>query len=180
MTLKRWIKKHLKNLLQIRETPEAIAIGVSAGMFFGFTPLFGLKTLLAIGTTWLLRGSKMAAAIAVTLHDVLLPILPVLLRVEYDLGYWLLSHPHQLPPHLHLHKHEAGDFMHWSTFLTTGRPVLIGSVLLGAPIAVMTYFSVLWYLRRRERLSHPHAQSHPHSHTHPHSNVHPHKHKHKA
>jgi len=147
--LTNWIKKHVNNLLLIRKTPEAIAIGVATGVFFGFTPLFGLKTLLAIMVTWLLRGSKMAAAIAVTLHDVFLPILPILLRLEYDVGYWLLSNPHELPPHLHMHHFSAGNWMHWSTFLDAGRPVLVGSIVVGAPIAVLTYFIVRLILVKR-------------------------------
>ena len=140
-----------QRLLQIRGSPKAIAIGVASGVLFGFTPLFGLKTLLAIGFTWVLRGNKLAAAIAVTLHDLLLPILPMLLRIEYDMGYWILSSPHELPPHLHMHHLNAGAWLHWSTFLTAGRPILMGSLILGAPIALVAYFFVLGILMRRFR-----------------------------
>jgi uncharacterized protein len=34
------------------------------------------------------------AAIGVTLDDIILPVVPLLLGWEYDVGYWLLSHPH--------------------------------------------------------------------------------------
>jgi uncharacterized protein (DUF2062 family) len=40
----------------------------------------GLKTLLAIGVAWLLHGNRLAAAVAVTLHDIVLP----LTRLSYD------------------------------------------------------------------------------------------------
>ena len=82
-----------------------LAIGVAAVVFWGFVPLVGLKTLLALGCARLLRGSMVAAVITVTLHDVLLPVAPLLLRWEYDLGYWLLSHPHAFPPSLQLNRH---------------------------------------------------------------------------
>ena len=48
MNPKRWLHEHSLKLLAIRDTPEAIAGGVAIGIFFGFTPLFGLKTALTI------------------------------------------------------------------------------------------------------------------------------------
>src|ERR1044071_4671354 len=95
--LRRWLKDHSLKLLAIRDTPNAIAGGVAIGIFFGFTPLLGLKTLLSIFFAWLTRSNIIAAVIAVTLHDVALPFMPVLFRWEYDIGYWILSDPHQWP-----------------------------------------------------------------------------------
>ena len=97
-----WIRTNVARLTSLKDPPHTIALGVAIGMFFGLIPLWGLKTLLAIGVTRLLRGSIVAAAIAVTLHDIALPLVPLLLRWEYDVGYWLLSHPHALPPKLHM------------------------------------------------------------------------------
>ena len=53
------------------DTPHSIALGSAIGIFFGFTPLWSLKTLLSIGVAWVFRCNKLAAAIAVTLHDIL-------------------------------------------------------------------------------------------------------------
>src|ERR1041385_2007508 len=100
MNLKRWFKEHSLKLLAIRDTPEAIAGGVAIGIFFGFTPLFGLKTLSAIFFAWLTRSNILAAVIAGTLHDLVLPFMPVIYRFEYQVGFWLLSQPHQWPPAL--------------------------------------------------------------------------------
>ena len=101
--------------------------------------------------TWALRGNKIAAAIAVTSHDLLLPIIPVILRIEYDIGYWILSDPHVLPPHLHVHHSVAfGTWLHWSTFLTTGRPVLLGSLVFATPFTIVAYIVVKKILHRRK------------------------------
>ena len=62
MNPRRWFRKHSLKLLAIRDTPQAIAGGVAIGMFFGFTPLFGLKTILAIFCAWL-TGSNILAAV---------------------------------------------------------------------------------------------------------------------
>ena len=126
-------------------------MGVAVGMFFGFVPLVGLKTLLALGVARLFRGNLLAAAITVTLHDVLLPIAPILLRWEYDLGFWLLSHPHDLPPHLQLHGERVAAWLHWSTFLTIGRPLLVGSLIFALPAAFLAYYLMLRWAERREK-----------------------------
>jgi hypothetical protein len=148
-----------RKLMGIKDSPHAVALGVAVGIFFGFTPLLGLKTLLALGVTWLLRGNLLATVIAATSHDVLLPIVPFLMRWEYDLGYWLLSHPHVLPPHLDLHQLAPSTWLHWSTFLTAGRPLLIGSLVFAAPASGVAYaLTLLWRNR-----AHRHAASPPKS-----------------
>ena len=70
-------------LMTIADTPHSIALGSAIGIFFGFTPLYPLKTLLSIGTAWVCRCNKIAAAIAVTLHDVLIWGMPAIYLAEY-------------------------------------------------------------------------------------------------
>ncbi len=146
-----WLRTKSGQLIRLKDTPSSLAKGVAVGMFFGFVPLVGLKTLLALGLTRLCRGNMLAAAITVTLHDILLPIAPVLLRWEYDLGYWLLSHPHDLPPHLQLEHERLAAWLHWSTFLTIGRPLLVGSLVFALPAALLAYYLMLLWAEGREK-----------------------------
>ena len=74
MSVIAWFRKEWERLVHLKDKPRAIAVGASVGVFFGFIPLWGLKTLLAIGSARLLRGSLVAAAIAVTLHDVIFAV----------------------------------------------------------------------------------------------------------
>jgi len=145
-----WFRDKGRQLVQLKDTSHSIALGTAVGMFFGFMPLWGFKTLLALGICRLLRGNLLAAAIASTLHDAALPILPLLLRWEYDLGYWLLSEPHTLPPRLSLPHHNPLTWFHWSTFLTVGRPLLVGSLIFSTPVAVATYYVTLGVVKRRQ------------------------------
>ncbi len=140
-----------RRLLELRDTPHAIAGGVAIGMFFGFTPLFGLKTLLSLGTAWVTRCSKIAAVIVVSLHDVVTPLWPVLLRLEYDIGYWVLSSPHHLPPKLTMHHVKLAEMLQWTTFLHVGLPLLIGGVLIAAPAAAVAYVVTFAIVSRRTR-----------------------------
>jgi uncharacterized protein (DUF2062 family) len=75
--MRRRLKAHGRKLFVIKDTPHAIASGAAIGVFLGFTPLFGLKTLLALLLAALFRVNKIAAVVAVSLHDLLFPLWPV-------------------------------------------------------------------------------------------------------
>jgi len=139
LNLRRWLHEHSLKLLAIRDTPEAIAGGVGIGIFFGFTPLFGLKTLLAILCAWLTRSNIIAAVLAGALHDVVLPLMPVIYRWEYDVGFWLLSHPHQWPPPLVKPHWERQHWRSWITILKIGKQLILGSFVCSAPFAILAY-----------------------------------------
>ena len=122
-------------------------------MFIGFTPLFGVKTLLCLALAYLLRCNPIAAVISVSLHDVVTPFWPVLLEIEYKIGWdflgWVRKAPPQMPSmHFHLH-----DVMRWTTFLGLGLPMLIGSLFLSTPAALLAYWLTLPVFRRRSERS---------------------------
>jgi len=139
MNPRRWLHEHSLKLLAIRDTPEAIAGGVAIGIFIGFTPLVGLKTALTILFAWLTRSNILAAVIASAAHDILWPVMPVIFRWEYDVGYWLLSQPHRLPPSLTRTHWDMHSLRNWSNLLTVGKPLLIGSIVCSAPFAFLSY-----------------------------------------
>lgn len=139
-----------EKLLNLQDAPHALAGGVAIGMFIGFTPLFGVKTLLCLGLAFLLRCNPIAAVISVSLHDVVTPFWPLLLTLEYKIGWDLLGWLHQAPaqtPSMHFHIHEV---MQWTTFLTYGLPMLVGSLFLSTPAAIVAYWLTLPLFRRRE------------------------------
>ena len=158
MNIRRWLKDHSLKLLAIRDTPESIAGGVAIGFFFGFTPLFGIKNISAIFLSWLTGCNILAAVIAGALHDTILPLMPVIYRWEYDLGYWLLSHPHQWPqPFTKLHW-EGHPWRDWRTFFTVGKPLLVGSVIFATPFSVATFFVTRALVARHQRKKALHAR----------------------
>jgi uncharacterized protein (DUF2062 family) len=152
------LRDYWKRLRELRDAPHAIAGGVAIGLFWGFTPLTGLKTLLSIGTAWLCRCSKLPAVVTVSLHDVLIPIWPFILLWEYRLGYWVISHPHHFPPDLKLHKLALTRIVNWRT-LELLWPMFIGSCIIGIPIALAAYWIVIVFLQRYERKRHRHIKT---------------------
>ncbi len=140
-----------EKLLDLRDAPHALAGGVAIGMFIGFTPLFGLKTLLCLAAAYLLRCNPIAAVIAVSLHDVVTPFWPVLLELEFKIGWEVLKILHDTPPapsSMHFH---IRDVMQWTTFLGLGLPMLVGSMFLSAPAAFIAYWLTLPVFKRREQ-----------------------------
>jgi uncharacterized protein len=148
--VKRWLREHHMTLMTIADTSHSIALGSAIGIFFGFTPLWSLKTLLSIATAWVCRCNKIAAAIAVTLHDVLIFAMPAIYFAEYKIGCWILHRPlprHRVRLHLSLH-----DYLNWDLFLRVIWPALVGSLLFALPSAIIVYF-LMRILISRERES---------------------------
>jgi uncharacterized protein (DUF2062 family) len=135
---KQWLAEHHMTLMAIADTPHSIALGSAIGIFFGFTPLYSLKTLLSIAFAWILRCNKIAAVVAVTVHDVAIFAMPAIYLLEYKLGCWAL---HRTVParvkfgHLGLY-----DYLSWRLFSHLVWPALIGSLFLALPCAVAVYF----------------------------------------
>ena len=155
INVRRWLHEHSLKLLAIRDTPQAIAGGVAIGIFFGFVPVFGLKTLSAIFFAWLTRSNIIAAVLAGTLHDIILPFMPVLYAYEYKLGFWLLSQPHHWPKALRRMNWDPHAWLSWTTFLTVGKPMLVGSIICAAPVAVVSFFVTRIVMERHQRKKHP-------------------------
>jgi len=160
MKLRRWLKEHSLKLLAIRDEPGAIAGGVAIGIFFGFTPFVGLKTISSLFFAWLTRSNIIAAALACTLHDLFLPFMPLIYRFEYRMGYWLLSNPHHWPVALRKLNWTGLDWRNWHAFFTVGRPILLGSIVLAIPSALLAY-AITKIALERNRIKHLEDQEVP-------------------
>jgi uncharacterized protein len=140
--LKRWLVAHHMTLITIADTPHSIALGSAIGISFGFTPLYPVKTLLSITVAWVCRCNKIAAAIAVTLHDVLIWAMPAIYIAEYHLGCWSLGRPSA--QRVHFRQFGLRDYIHWHVFSRvvwpTYWPAFVGSLFLAIPSAIFVYF----------------------------------------
>ena len=155
----RWLREHSLKLLAIRDTPEAIAGGVAIGIFFAFTPFFGLKEISTIFFAWLFRANIIAAVLAVTAHNIVLPLMPVIYRWEYDLGYWILSHPHQWPRSLRAAPWEGHTWRSWATIYKIGKDLLLGSLVCTTPVAGLSYIITRAIVARHQRKKQNQARS---------------------
>lgn len=139
-------------LMAIADTPHSIALGSAIGIFFGFTPLTGVKTLLSILGAWAFRCNKIAAVIAVTVHDVLIFIMPAIYYAEYKAGCWILGRP--APPRIRFH-FALHDYLSWHTFLRVVWPALVGSLFLAISSAIVVYFLIRMLVSRSQKAQRP-------------------------
>ena len=136
--LKRWLAAHHMTLMALTDSPHSIALGSAIGIFFSFTPLLSLKTLLSLLVAWVCKCNKIAAVVAVTLHDVLLPVMPAIYFWQYKIGMRVL---HGRPARrVAFHHLVWSDFTNWGAFVRVGWPLLLGSLFLAIPCALITYF----------------------------------------
>lgn len=129
--MKRWIR----NLVSVRDTPEALARGLSIGFFFGVSLFWGLQILLALLFSQLLGGNKVVAA-AMTAVSNPLTNLP-LYAFCYYVGHFALGGNDDHPDFSRLQSFDAilelgPDFL---------LRMLLGSTVVGMLGAVAVYFS---------------------------------------
>ncbi|QSR84523.1 DUF2062 domain-containing protein [Methylacidimicrobium sp. B4] len=136
-----------KKLFHLRADPFPIALGFAIGIFYGFTPFFGFKTVLALVTAWPLRANLIAAALGVAAHDIALPFVPGLLWIEYQIGAFFLGYSRHAP-NLRVGHLGFRDVVSWEGLMRWGWPMTLGSILLGLPAAGATFFLVHRALRR--------------------------------
>ena len=139
----RWVKDKLTKIQKLDGGPRKIAIGIGIGIFIGFLPPLGLKTLLAMGIARLSRGHVVAAAIAVTLHDLLIPIAPVILIWEYKLGSLVLGIPPGSLPDFKLSFQDLISLINWSNLIRLEAPLIVGGTIIGLPFGIIAYFITL-------------------------------------
>jgi uncharacterized protein (DUF2062 family) len=63
--LRQRLKKEISRIKEIHGEPHYVALGMAIGVFVAVTPTIPFHTVIAVGLSLILRGSKMAAAIGV-------------------------------------------------------------------------------------------------------------------
>jgi uncharacterized protein (DUF2062 family) len=152
--IRRHIQEYIRKfheLLDAKDAPHSVAGGTAIGVFFGFIPIFGLKTVSAMGVSLLTRCSVVASVIGVSLHDILIPIWPLILRFQFQIGFWLLSHPHHFAPPLNRDDFKISELLQWDNFVDIGLPLLVGGIVFAIPFTLLSYGAVLLIMNWRQK-----------------------------
>ncbi len=133
----RQFKLHLIRLARIKSSPDAVARGMSLGVFIGFTPFFGFHILIALLFAFILRQNKIATFVGVWVTN---PVTaPFIYALEYETGRMLLGMP---PIGMAVFSRE----LTWNTAVQLGLPLGLGSVVLGLPLAMISYALTLRFI----------------------------------
>jgi uncharacterized protein (DUF2062 family) len=152
--MKTFIKQKLaglKNkLIAIRANPFKVCMGYALGIFLATTPFIGLKVFIAIFLTYLFRWSKVAAIVGV--FHVNLLTAPLFYSVSYIVGNAVLvnSIGFSAAAPLSLEGLLAFKTMSLSIFMS----LLIGGLILGLPLAFISYIYSYYLIKGRKTCAH--------------------------
>lgn len=131
------IKKHLKEVIALKTSPESIAIGFAIGTFFSLFPTFGLE-LIIIPVIILIfkRVSKVALLAAYVVWNPLITI--PLFFLEYRLGDYILG---DIP--LTTYRFEI-----LNTVFVHSRRFIVGSFIVSVILSFISYFVMLKIVKK--------------------------------
>jgi uncharacterized protein (DUF2062 family) len=157
------VRRWLDALLHIEDTPERTAAAFALGVFFGFSPLLGLHTILGVIAAFLLSLNRVAVLLGVYSN------LPWFLAPYYAIATMAGAEltGHHPPPDFReqvggLFKLSLwqGDF--WHRLVVVMKPLLwpylVGSTLFAVVIAIAAYQLALAFVtnRRVQKIIHRH------------------------
>lgn len=131
--LKRFVRLLYLKVLRIQATPHNIAIGLAAGVFIGLLPTLPIQTILAVTLAFILRGSKIAAALGTWVSN------PLNWALCYYLFYKVGSAlaPFDVPPFKEVEFCiPAMVELGWTFF----GAMMIGALVIATPSAILAYF----------------------------------------
>lgn len=140
------IKHWLKRTKALNGEPRYVAMGMAIGIFVSATPTIPFQTLIAVALSFIMRGSKAAAAVGVWLSN---PItIPVFYLASYKTGTFLfgISGVHDITGYA------TPDMLKMGFDITVAA--IAGGVIIGIFLAVCAYFithRIVAKIRSREK-----------------------------
>jgi len=93
LELRRTARYYYLRFIRLKGDPSVLARGVAVGTFIGITPTIPFHTVMALGLSFILRGSKVAALLATFLVSNPLTFFPQY-YLSWQIGNWLLPGKH--------------------------------------------------------------------------------------
>jgi len=143
--LRKKLKKHFREVLEIKTSPTSIASGFAVGTFFALFPTFGLELIIIPIIIFIFKKiSKISLGSAYIVWNPLITF--PLYALGFKIGNSLLA---DVP--IKTYRFEV-----LSQFYAYSRRFLVGNFILAVVISIVSYFAVLYlvrYFRRRKALS---------------------------
>lgn len=135
----RLLRYYYWRIVRLKGSPEYIARGVSAGVFAGCFPLFGLQTVLGVVIAIIARGHKLCAAGATWISNPLTYV-PIY-WLNFQVGRYLLGSSVEMPSDwdsIDAVLSETGEVL---------ADLLVGCAIVGTFLAFASYFGSLRLVR---------------------------------
>ena len=155
--------KIVRPIFTINDTPHAIALGVSLGVFIGFTPTVGYQMILVLLIGTLIRANRIVAVLLTWISN---PITAIPLYYAYywlgckvmDVEIWTFS---TFAPKVQGIWGGDPEASFWVRVLTVfsklateiGAPLFLGSFIIALVLAVPLYPWIRWLLKRHRKMN---------------------------
>jgi len=133
-----------ERFVKIRGQPKEIALGFALGVFVGMTPSMGFQTPLAVFLAALVKWSKISAAMGVWITNPLSA--PFIYGVNYVIGANLIGVDSTFPFYDGFSLQSAKEIL--SNAPAIFGALWLGGVVLGIPLAILTYFLSFFIVNR--------------------------------
>ena len=145
MALKQRTRQIWHKLSHLDARPDQIAAGFSIGVVAGLVPLNPSPIIVATAVAWLLERNMIAALAGAAVAILYTPLLPLIWLAEYRLGGLILPIRHPLT----LDQSGLWDIFQkgWDVYAA----MLIGSIIIATPIALLAYLVVRRFAERWAR-----------------------------
>lgn len=157
----KYVRQVVKSLSLSSDSPERTALAFAIGVFYGFSPLLGLHTVLGIATAFAFRLNKIAMMTGVW-SNVPWIVIPYYAFCTW-LGVQLLGMPEGASlPQVGLTEILSASFWEWlSSQWRLLIPAFVGSLLICTLMSIGAYVLVLGLMRRILHKRTPVPGSHP-------------------
>ena len=156
------VRRMLRSIVTLHGSPEAIALGTAIGVFIAFTPTVGFQMLLGALVATVFRASRPAAVIPAWITN------PVTIPPIYAFTYWLGKFFWSGPGVGEVYQRLMAAMknvtkLSWYSFHDqfmeflrivgdVFMPMLIGGIIVGAVLGIITYPVMLRAVRRSRNL----------------------------
>lgn len=143
-----YLRQAFTSLSRVSDTPERTAFAFAIGVFYGFGPLLGLHTILAVATAFVFRLNKVAILLGTWSN------LPWIVVPFYAFATWVGITLLGLPEGVSLPRIGLGELIRmefWLSLLAQWKlliPAVFGSFFLSTVMAGLAYPTALYVIRR--------------------------------
>ena len=143
------IKKIKNKLLNIEANPKSISKGYALGIFLGTTPFIGMKVFISLIITSIFKWNKISSVIGVYHFNTLTA--PFFYTLSFLVGKTILGI--QLNINFYENMSISKIFHLLTDNLQVFSALLVGGIVLGAPIAIFAYYASLSLINKKQNLT---------------------------
>jgi uncharacterized protein (DUF2062 family) len=142
------LRRFLRRLLALDDTPQRIALGFSVGVFLAFSPLLGLHTFLGVTVAFLFGLNRVAVLVGVFINNPW-TLVPIYAAATYVGGAFVgFPATAAFPDFAWNHIWQSSFWMQLAQQWRILKPMVVGSLILSVLCAMLSYPIALYLVHK--------------------------------